>query len=271
MRKRSGSVLIWAIALWSAAASPALETPSTAKAWLEQVPALPTTAESAYSQWVDVSGTLKPGPAFEKVADGIKSEVLILARPVPAPTERQALVSVTDRQLADGITVFAGAATVDQNIQAARTAMMALQQKWGAELGVLERHRLEERSALPACRNEAGAPSQIAIRDVERAYSSRKIEITQRYLAEFDPLVKQLLAAVTPRIEYGDATMRAWARLHNASLKAQLAPVAHGAETDALQDVGAVLDRVQSISKLAARPVADLKALERVYAQAKGC
>jgi hypothetical protein len=271
MRKRSGSVLIWVAALWSAAAFPAPETPSSAEAWLEQVPSLPTTAESAYSQWVDVSGTLKPGPAFERVADGIKSEVLTLARPVSAPTERQAPVSSTDRQLADGITVFPGTATVDQNLQAARTAMTALQQKWGAELGVLERHRLEERSALPACRNEAGAPSQIAIRDVERAYASRKIEITQRYLAELDPLVKQLLAAVAPRIEYGDATLHAWSRLHNASLKAQLAPIARGAESDALRDVGSVMDRIQSVSKLAARPVADLKALERVYAQAKGC
>ena len=65
--------------------------------------------------------------------------------------------------------------------------------------------------------------------------------------------------------------MDAWQDLQNPGTQAQLAPIARSAESDALLDVGLVQELVQGVSKLAARPVADRKAIERVYAQAKGC
>jgi hypothetical protein len=263
-------VLICAAALCSAAGT-AAQTPTTAAAWLGEVPPLPATAQSAYSQWVDSSSSLKPGRAFEKVTDGIKARIMTLARPVPAPVGGPGPVSKSDQELAEAITVFPGAATVQQSIQAARAARMALEQKWHAELSALEQRRLDERSALPACHNEAGAPSQIAIRDVEHAYAGQRIAMAQRYLAQFAPLLGQLQTAVTPRIEHGDAAMAAWTRLRNTRLKAQLAPIAQGAESNALLDVGVVQDYVEDISKQAAHPVAQLKALERVYSQAKSC
>jgi hypothetical protein len=92
-----------------------------------------------------------------------------------------------------------------------------------------------------------------------------------RYLQQFQPLLDQLLAAVSPRIAHGDAVMDAWTKLHSQGKKAQLAPLAHGSENDALLDVALVQSSIQDISKLAARSISERNALGRVYASAKGC
>jgi hypothetical protein len=65
--------------------------------------------------------------------------------------------------------------------------------------------------------------------------------------------------------------MAAWAKLRNAAKKAELAPVAHGSESDALFDVALIQSTIEEISKLAARPISESRALERVYARAQGC
>jgi hypothetical protein len=234
------------------------------------MPPLPATAEAAYAQWIDASG-LKPGPQFAKVRDGIKSEILALSRTVERPSGTQSPVSRHDQVLMGRISVFSGTAGVLQNIQAARTAQAALTQKWNADLHALEQRRLQERSALPACHHDAGAPSQLAIREVELAYVQQKTALAAHYLEQFQPVLQQMLTAVSPRIRHGDALMEAWEGLQNPGAQAQLAPVARAAEADALLDVGQMQDFVQGISNLAARPVADRKAIGRVYAQAKGC
>jgi hypothetical protein len=271
MRASSARILVLCFALCDAAAGAAGTKPTSAQAWLAAVPELPSTAEAAYAQWTDISGTLKPGPAFEKITEGIRTQVQVLSRPTQAEGGTRSPSSAHDKALVAQVTAFPATATVLQNIQAVRTAQTALVQKWRAELNALEQHRLRERGALPACHNEAGAPSQIAIRDVERAYAQRKIAIAARYLAQFQLLVAQLKGAVAPRIEHGDQVMAAWAQLHDAGIKAQLGPAAHGAAADALQDVLLVESFIQDTSLLAARPEADRKALERVYAQAGGC
>lgn len=270
MRTLSASLLIGAVALGVAVAG-AATNPQSAQAWLGRVPALPASAQAAYGQWTDLGGVLKPGPEFEKLQESLKSQILQLARPVPAAADSRGGLSRRDQPLADQIVPFADKAHVQQNIQAARTAQAALVQKWQADLNALEQRRLRERSALPACHNEAGTPSQIAIRDVELAYAQQKATIAAQYLQQFQPVLQQLLAAVSPRIQHGDALMDAWSRINNPAARAQLAPVAHGAEIDALQDVDLVADFVQAISRMAARPIADRNALGRVYAQAKGC
>jgi hypothetical protein len=272
MKNCSARMLVFLLALCDTAAGAAATKPMTAQAWLAAVPPLPSTAEEAHAQWTDSGGTLKPGPAFERVSDGIRTQVTVLSRPTQGGGGgTRGSLSAPDQALVAQITVFPSAATVLQNIQATRAAQAALVQKWRAELNALEQHRLQERGALPACHNEAGAPSQLAIRDVERSYAQRKIAIAARYLAQFHGLVTQMKLAVAPRIEHGDAAMAAWAHLHDAGIKAQLAPLARGAATDALQDVGLVQNFIQDTSLLAARPVADRNALERVYAQAAGC
>jgi hypothetical protein len=264
-------VLVYAVALCAAAAASAAQKGLPAEAWLARVPPLPTSAEAAYAQWIDVSGGLKPGPAFEKVRDGIKSQVLLLSRPLERPAGPQGSLTRHDQVLMGRISVFPGTATVVQNIQAARTRQTALIQQWNADLHALEQRRLRERGALPACHNEAGAPSQLAIREVELAYVRQKNTLAAQYLEQSQPLLQQLLAAVSPRIHHGDAVMNAWQELQNPGAQVQLAPLARSAEADALLDVGQVQAFIQDLSKLAARPVADRNAVARVYARAKGC
>jgi hypothetical protein len=264
-------VLVCAALLCSAAVVSAAQRVVPAEAWLARLPPLPPTAEAAYALWIDASDGLKPGPQLEKVRDGIKSEVLLLSRAVEAPTGAQGPASRHDQVLMGRISAFSGTAEVLQNIQAARAAQAALIQKWNAELQALEQRRLNDRGALPACHNEAGAPSQLAIRNVELAYIQQKAALAAHYLEQFQPIQQQLLAAVSPRIRHGDAVMAAWEDLQNPVARAQVAPVARAAEADALLDVVQVADFIQAVSKQAARPVADRKAIERVYAQAKGC
>jgi hypothetical protein len=243
----------------------------SARAWLSQVPPLPAGVDAAYAQWVDVSGGLKPGSASERVSDAIKAEALALSHPMQPAVGSEGGLAAHDRALIPEISVFPDTAAVLQKIEAARTAQAALLQKWHAELNALEERRLQVRSALPACHNEAGAPSQAAIREVEQSFLQQKIAIATRYLGKSRPLVEQMLAAVSPRIEHGDSAMAAWTQLRNPGKKAELAPVARSAESDALLDVALVQSYIQDISKLAARPVAERNAVARVYAHAKGC
>jgi hypothetical protein len=250
------------------AASPTL---MSAQAWLSQVPPLPATAEAAYAQWLDISGGLKPGPASDRVSEGIKAEVLTLARPVQSSVGAGVPLSAHDRALVEKISVFPDTAAVLQKIQAARTAQSALLQKWRNELNALEQRRLQARSALPACHNEAGTPSQTDIRNVEQSFSQQKIEIAVHYLAEFQPQLDQLLAAVSPRIAHGDSVMAAWDQLRGPARKAELAPLARGAQSDALLDVSLVQSYIQEVSRMAARPISERNALGRVYAHAVGC
>jgi hypothetical protein len=243
----------------------------SAQDWLSRVPPLPATAESAYAQWTDVSGVLTPNALSAKVSDGIKNEVLVLARVMELPASSSGPLSARDKALAGKITVFPETGAVLQKIQGARTDEAALLQKWHAELNSLEQRRIQARSALPACHNEAGTPSQASIRDVEQTFSKEKVEIALRYLAEFQPRLEQLLAAVSARIAHGDATLSAWNGLGNPFRKAQLAPLARGSEIDALQDVALIQSYIQDISKLAARSISERNALQRVYANVKGC
>ena len=243
----------------------------SAQDWLSRVPPLPATAESAYAQWVDVSGGLTPNAASAKVTESIEAEALSLERAVPVPSGSGGALSARDRALVEKIDVFSDTGAVQQKVQALRTEQSALLQKWHAELNSLEQRRIRARGALPACHNDAGTPSQASIRDVEESFSKEKLEIAVRYLAAFQPQLDKLLTAVSPRIAHGDATLSAWNELSNPFKKAQLAPVARGAEREALLDVALIQRYIQDISKLAARSIVERNALQRVYANAKGC
>jgi hypothetical protein len=243
----------------------------SAQDWLSQVPPLPATAESAYAQWNDVSGILTPNPASQKIIGGIQAEVLTLARVPDPPRGYSGGLSSRDQALAQKIDVFPDTGAVLQKVRAAQAEQAAVLQKWHAELNSLEQRRLHARGALPACHNEAGVPSPASIRDVEQTFAKEKIEIAVRYLAQFQPRLDQLLAAVSPRIAHGDTSLSNWNKLANPFKKAQLAPLARGAESDALRDVALVQSYIQEISKLAARSISERNAMQRVYANARGC
>ena len=271
MRTKPAYVLVCAFVLCSAVGV-AAAAGSSAQDWLSRVPPLPATAESAYAQWVDVSGGLTPNAASDKVTESIEAEALSLERAVPMPSSgSHVALSARDRALVEKIDIFSDTGAVQQKVHAIRTEQSALLQKWHAELNSLEQRRIRARGALPACHNDAGTPSQASIRDVEESFSKEKLEIAVRYLAAFQPQLDKLLTAVSPRIAHGDATLSAWNELSNPFKKAQLAPVARGAERDALLDVALIQRYIQDISKLAARSIVERNALQRVYANAKGC
>ena len=262
--------MLGVLALCSAvdAAAP---TMSSAQDWLSQLPPLPATADAAYTQWSDVSGVLTPNATSQKVSAGIKAEVLVLARAVERPPGVSRGLNAHDKALVEKISEFPGAGAVVQKVKTVQTEQAAMLQKWHAELNSLEQRRVQARGALPACHNEASTPSQASIRDVEQTFAKERIEIAVRYLAQFQPRLEQLLAALSPQIAHGDATISAWNKLGNPFKRAELAPLARGAESDALQDVALVQSYIQEVSKLAARSVSERNALQRVYAEAKGC
>lgn len=68
--KRHSLILLTALPL-TVFAELAASKDLTARAWLGQVPSLPDSAYSAYSQWVDNDGDLKPGPGFKAFEDGL--------------------------------------------------------------------------------------------------------------------------------------------------------------------------------------------------------
>ena len=273
MRMKSARVLACAVVLCSTVEG-AAPTSMSAQAWLSRVPPLPATADAAYAQWVDISGVLKPGPASDQVNDGILRPG---AEPLPPGATAGRLApgvpySARDKALLEKVSVSPDTGAVLQKIQAAQTAQGALLQKWHAELNALEQRRVQARGALPACHGEAGTPSQAAIRDVEQSFSQQKIEIAVHYLAQFQPLLDQLLTAgftSYPARRRGHGRLER--RLRSPARKAELAPVAHGAEIDALLDVSLIQKFIQDVSKLAARPISERNALGRVYAHAKGC
>src|SRR5580658_3412339 len=66
--------------------------------WLAQVPALPSSAETAYGQWIDDGqGGLKPGPPFTNVDDGINSVLKDQAQ-LAAPSQSQMQQQMTSAQ-----------------------------------------------------------------------------------------------------------------------------------------------------------------------------
>lgn len=262
--------LLCAFALWSAAEA-AAPTMLSAQEWLSRVPPLPATADAAYAQWSDVSGVLTPNAISQEISAGIEAEVLALARAVEPPHGISGGLNAHDKPLVEKITAFPDTGAVLQKVKAAQTDQAAALQKWHAELNSLEQRRVQARGALPACHNESGTPSQASIRDVEQTFAQERIEIAVRYLAQFQPRLEQLVAAVSPQIAHGDAVMSAWSKLGNPFKRAELAPIAHGAESDALQDVALIQRYIQEVSKLAARSISERNALQRVYADAKGC
>jgi hypothetical protein len=224
---------------------------------------LPATADAAYAQWSDASGVLTPNATSQKVTTGIKAELLMLARAVEPPSGSSGPLSARDKALVEKIDVFPDTGAVLQKVKAAQTEQAAMLQKWHADLNSLEQRRVQARGALPACHNETSTPSQASIRDVEQSFAKQRIEIAVRYLAQFQPRLEQLLAAVSPQIAHGDAAMGAWNKLGSPFKRAELAPIAHGAASDALEDVALVHSYIQEVSKLAARSISERNALQR--------
>jgi hypothetical protein len=76
---------------------------------------------------------------------------------------------------------------------------------------------------------------------------------------------------VLPEIDFGDDALAAWTQITDAALKQQVSPSANGAFQQGLGDVGIVEKLVEEVSSRASKAVMDKKAIQKKYANAKGC
>jgi hypothetical protein len=83
--------------------------------------------------------------------------------------------------------------------------------------------------------------------------------------------VGSMRAAVMPQIDYGDDALAAWTQISDPGLKQQVSASARGAEQQSLGQVGIVEQLVEQVSSKAAQAVADKKAIQKKYANARGC
>jgi hypothetical protein len=290
--------------------------------WLAQVPAVPSDANAAYSQWVDDgNGTLKPGDAFNTVDQGIDNVIsdqaqasmassgtraqaqsqMSMAQQMMAkystPEGQAALKSMTPAQLmavaqqmqpqanmpravssedqallqkiADG--VYSGKQQVMADVLRFQTQINSIDSQWDKDVAALVPQEQAQIRQLPPCPGEAGIPSPQDQEKVELQFADQRISIASQYLGQITPFVGRARAAVLPEIDFGDDALAAWTRISDPALKQQVSPSAQGAEQQGLGDVGIVEKMVESASQKAAQPVMDKKAIQKKYANARGC
>jgi hypothetical protein len=124
---------------------------------------------------------------------------------------------------------------------------------------------------LPPCQGEAGVPSPLDREKVELQFADQRISIASQYLGQITPFVGRARAAVLPEIDFGDDALAAWTQISDPALKQQVSPQAQGAEQQGLGGVGTVEKMVEDVSERAAKAVQDKKAIQKKYANAKGC
>jgi len=199
------------------------------------------------------------------------AELMAMAQQMQPPQTASGPISAHDQALVRRIGPYPGTVQVEQDVQKLRSQEIALEQQWNAEAEAIGKQEQAAESALPICHNEAGEPSDIAVREVRLSYASKSIDLANKYLPKFEPLVQQLRATLGQRIDYGDDAMVAWSQIQSPTYKQQMSTAAHGAENTGLGDVGLMESFIKDPSKKAAQAVADKKNIERVYANAKGC
>ncbi len=244
--------------------------------WLAQVPALPTDANAAYEQWTDDGqGTLKPGQAFQTVDQGINSTIadMFQGNSMQPQSNMPGAVSPGDQQLLQKIGggAYPGQAQVMVDVMKLQMQVNTLQSQWDQDVNALVPQKDAQIRALPECPGEAGLPSGLEVEKVELQFADQRISIASKYLGQIVPIVGSMRAAVMPQIDYGDDALAAWTQISDPGLKQQVSASARGAEQQSLGQVGIVEQLVEQVSSKAAQAVADKKAIQKKYANARGC
>jgi len=290
--------------------------------WLAQVPAVPSDANTAYSQWVDDgNGTLKPGDAFSTVDQGINNVIadqaqanmassgnqsqaqsqMTMAQQMMAkygtPEGQAALKNMTPAQLmamaqqmmpqpnmphtvspADqallqkiGNGVYSGQQQVMSDVVNLQKQINGIESQWDQDIAALVPQEQAQIRALPPCPGEAGIPSPLAQESVENQFADQRIKIASQYLGQIAPIVGNARATVIPEIDFGDDALAAWTQISDPALKQQVSSQAQGAEQQGLGGVGTVEKMVEDVSERAAHAVMEKKAIQKKYANAKGC
>ncbi|MGD0733134.1 MAG: hypothetical protein ABR956_17860 [Terracidiphilus sp.] len=290
--------------------------------WLAQVPALPTNANAAYSQFVDDgNGTLKPGEAFTNVTQGINNviadqakanmassesqsqqqqqlsmaqqmqakygtpegqaalramtpaQLMALAQQMQPQTSMPGVVSPQDQQLLQKIDngVYSGKQAVMADVLKLQQEVNGVYTQWDQALAALAPQQQAQFRQLPPCPGEASIPSSQDQKKLELKFADERIAIASQYLGQIAPIVGKARAAVLPEIDFDDDALAAWTQISDAALKQQVSASAHGAQQQGLGDVGIVEQMVEQASSKAAQAEADKKAIQKKYANARGC
>jgi hypothetical protein len=289
--------------------------------WLAHVPALPSSAQTAYDQWVDDGrGVLSLGEGFKSVEDGMNQATAEQMQP-SAPSQSQmqqqaasaqqmmqkystpegqaALKNMTPDQLmalsqqmmpqganmAPGIVspddaalvqklnngVYEGQQQVLADVLAINKQAQTIEAQWDAEVAPLVAQAQAAIQKLAVCPGEASIPSDQEVSKVKLEYADRRITIAGNYLSKFESLANKMKVTVQPEIDFGDDAIAAWSQIQSPALKQQTSAMAHGAEAQSFGAVGQVEAFIRNLSEKAAQTVADKKAIQKQYADAKGC
>jgi len=272
----------------------------TGQALLAQVPPLPATADQAYAQWADHNGDLQEGAGFAAVERNLlaaqanvpgvqtaQANANALAQRYGTPQGQAELQNMTTaqkmalaQQLAGQFNPgVAGPATVSPQDQVLvrqanpypQMAEVRTKMQWQNDDRALDNQEAADRAKLKACPGEAGEPSDIGVRNVARAYAPKHAALAQTYLAKFAPLIQQVRQTLLPEIVYDDNAVAAWNKIQNPTLKAQVQSAAAAAANGGIQDVTQLTGFIAAPSKFAAEQIAKQNAMERRFANAKGC
>jgi hypothetical protein len=203
----------------------------------------------------------------------IPAQLMALAQQMQPQSNVARVVSPQDQQLLQKIGggVYSGQQQVMADVMKLQVQVNGIESKWDQDVSALVPQEQAQMRQLPVCPGEASIPSDLDTEKLDLKFADQRISIAAKYLTQIAPIVSKMRVAVQPQIDFGDDALAAWTQISDPGLKRQVSPSAHGAEQQGLGDVGIVEKLVEEVSSRAAKTVADKKAIQKKYANARGC
>ena len=201
------------------------------------------------------------------------AQLMAMAQQMMPQSNTPRAVSPADQALLQkiGDGVFSGKQTVMAEVVKLQVEINGVEKQWDEDVAALQAQEQAQIGQLPPCPGEAGIPSSVDMEQLELKFADRRIFIAGQYLGQITPIVGKTRVTVLPEIDFGDGALAAWTQITDAALKQQVSPSANGAFQQGLGDVGIVEKLVEEVSSRASKAVMDKKAIQKKYANAKGC
>lgn len=201
------------------------------------------------------------------------AQLMALAQQMQPQANTARAVSPQDQQLLQKIAngVYPQKQQVMADVMKLQNQVNTVDAQWDKDLSALGPQEQTQMGQLPVCPGEASIPSSQDMENLELKFADQRIAIASQYLPQINPVVAKMRTAVTPEIDFGDGALAAWAQISDPGLKQQVSASAHGAEQQSLGDVSIVEKLVEGVSQRAAEAVVNKKAIQKKYANAKGC
>jgi hypothetical protein len=201
------------------------------------------------------------------------AQLMAMAQQMMPQSNTPRAVSPADQALLQkiGDGVFSGKQTVMAEVVKLQVEINGVEKQWDEDVAALQAQEQAQIGQLPPCPGEAGIPSSVDMEQLELKFADRRIFIAGQYLGQITPIVGKTRVTVLPEIDFGDDALAAWTQITDAALKQQVSPSANGAFQQGLGDVGIVEKLVEEVSSRASKAVMDKKAIQKKYANAKGC